>query len=184
VRSRVLAGTVPRTGDAADDLRLGEQLLASEKDLDEHRLAAGPVAERLARHCSSLDVPAEPVLLELPNVLHLATEMTGRLHGDTTALGLAGDLHPTPAVAGTPSMAALHRIERLETEDRGRYAGPVGWLDADGDGEFCLALRCAQLDGNRARLFAGCGIVAESDPETEVTEWRAKLRPVQDALLG
>lgn len=184
VRSRILAGTIPRTGDSCDEARLGATLLASEKDLDEHRLAAGPVAERLARHCSSLSVPDEPSLLQLPNLLHLATEMTGRLHGDTTALGLAGDLHPTPAVAGTPSAAALRRIERLETTDRGRYAGPVGWIDAHGDGEFCLALRCAQLSGTSARLFAGCGIVAESDPDAEVAEWRAKLRPIQDALLG
>ena len=184
VRSRILAGTIPRTGDASDDARLGATLLASEKDLDEHRLAAGPVAERLAQHCSSLTVPEEPSLLELPNLLHLSTEMSGRLHGDTTALGLAGDLHPTPAVAGTPSAAALRRIERLETTDRGRYAGPVGWIDAHGDGEFCLALRCAQLSGASARLFAGCGIVAESDPDSEVAEWRAKLRPIQDALLG
>jgi menaquinone-specific isochorismate synthase len=184
VRSRILAGTIPRTGDDCDDAKLSAALLASEKDLDEHRLAAGPVAERLARHCSSLTLPDEPSLLQLPNLLHLATEMTGRLHGDTTALGLAGDLHPTPAVAGTPSAAALRRIARLETADRGRYAGPVGWMDAHGDGEFCLALRCAQVSGSSARLFAGCGIVAESDPDTEVAEWRAKLRPVQDALLG
>ena len=184
VRSRILAGTLPRTGDPADDARLGAALLASEKDLDEHRLAAGPVAERLARHCTSLEVPSQPALLQLPNLLHLATEMTGRLYGDTTALGLAGDLHPTPAVAGTPSAAALRRIERLEATDRGRYAGPVGWMDSHGDGEFCLALRCAQLDGASARLFAGCGIVAESDPDAEVAEWRAKLRPVQEALLG
>ena len=181
VRSRVLAGTLPRIGaDAAD---LGSHLLASAKDLSEHRLAAEPVAAQLRRFVDLAEVPDGPTVLELPNVVHLATRFTGRLRDEsTTALALAGSLHPTPAVAGTPPREALDLIEQLEGRDRGRYAGPVGWMDARGDGEFCLALRCAEVDGPTVRLYAGCGIVADSDADAEVVEWRAKLRPILDAL--
>jgi menaquinone-specific isochorismate synthase len=182
VRSRVLAGTVPRTGNPADDAHLAAELLRSAKDLEEHRLAAEPVAAALGQLCATLDRPAGPDLLELRNVLHLATQFTGRLKDDQSALLLAGALHPTPAVAGTPRDAAMDLIGRLEPTDRGRYAGPVGWTDSRGDGEFCLALRCAAIEENRARLFAGCGIVADSVPDTEVAEWQAKLRPMLDAL--
>jgi menaquinone-specific isochorismate synthase len=110
--------------------------------------------------------------------------MRGRLRSDTSALALAGALHPTPAVAGTPPDQALALLAQLEDRDRGRYAGPVGWVDGQGDGEFCLALRCAEVSGTNARLYAGCGIVADSDPDAEVVEWRAKLRPVIEALTS
>jgi menaquinone-specific isochorismate synthase len=182
VRSRVLAGTLPRDG-AGDD-QLGAALLASAKDLSEHRLAADPVAEQLSLLVDLADVPDGPSVLELPNVVHLATEMRGRLRSDTSALALAGALHPTPAVAGTPPDQALALLAQLEDRDRGRYAGPVGWVDGQGDGEFCLALRCAEVSGTNARLYAGCGIVADSDPDAEVVEWRAKLRPVIEALTS
>jgi menaquinone-specific isochorismate synthase len=181
VRSRVLAGTLPRRGTAEDD-QIGAALLASVKDLSEHRLAAGPVADQLRRYVDLDGVPDGPKVLQLPNVVHLATEMTGRLRGEMSALALAGALHPTPAVAGTPPLPALEVLADLEHADRGRYAGPVGWTDSRGDGEFCLALRCAAVTGRSVNLYAGCGIVADSDPDSEVAEWRAKLRPVLDAL--
>jgi menaquinone-specific isochorismate synthase len=190
VRSRVLAGTIPRdtsrdgNTDRTDDAdsRLGAALLASAKDRSEHRLAVEPLAESLGRLAELEDVPDAPAVLQLRNVAHLATELTGRVREDTSALLLAGVLHPTPAVAGTPLPQALRLIAEMEDSERGRYAGPVGWVDARGDGEFCLALRCAAVQGRSVRLFAGCGIVADSDPDAEVAEWRAKLRPVLDAL--
>jgi menaquinone-specific isochorismate synthase len=120
--------------------------------------------------------------LRLANVQHLATRVTGRLRAPVHALELAGRLHPTAAVGGMPQQDALAMIAELETIDRGRYAGPVGWVDADGDGELAIALRCAELDGARARLFAGAGIVADSLPESELEETRLKLRAMQSAF--
>ena len=125
-----------------------------------------------------------PFTLKLPNLWHLASDVAGDLVDGSTALDLIGALHPTAAVGGTPRDAALALITELEGMDRGRYAGPVGWMDADGNGELGLALRCAQLDGPVARLFAGCGVVADSDPDTEVREAAAKLLPISEALAG
>ncbi len=182
VLSRVLAGTVGRLGDDAADGELADALLGSEKDLEEHELAVHSVAAVLAEHCTELDVPDHPKVLRLRNVQHLATDVSGRLADGSGALALAGALHPTAAVCGTPTQVALQVIRELEEMDRGRYAGPVGWLGAGGDGEFGIALRCAEVDGARLRLFAGCGIVAGSDPEDELTEAQAKFVPVRDAL--
>jgi menaquinone-specific isochorismate synthase len=179
VRSRVLAGTLPR---GANGGCAGAALLGSAKDLSEHRLAAESVAAVFRDRLDDLQVPDGPAVLELANVVHLVTELRGSARDDASVLDLAGALHPTPAVAGTPVGPALHLIDELEDTDRGRYAGPVGWTDARGDGELCLALRCATLSGRTARLYAGCGIVADSDPDAEVAEWRSKLRPVLDAL--
>jgi menaquinone-specific isochorismate synthase len=193
VRSRVLAGTLPRadhdsveTGGLDDSgvVATGAALLASGKDLSEHRIAVVPVVDVLSELLDGVRVPAGPAVLELANVVHLATEVTGRLRDDRSVLELAAALHPTPAVAGTPVEPSLRLIDDLEADDRGRYAGPVGWTDARGDGELCLALRCAAVRGTTIRLYAGCGIVADSDPDAEVAEWRAKLRPVLDALYG
>jgi menaquinone-specific isochorismate synthase len=181
VRSRVLAGTLPRS-DNSDATSVVTALLASAKDLSEHRLAVGPVAELLRSRLDAVLVPDGPRVLELANVVHLATDFSGRLRDDSSVLQLAGTLHPTPAVAGTPTAAALQLIETLEPFDRARYAGPVGWTDANGDGELCLALRCAAVEGDRVRMYAGCGIVADSDADAEVAEWQAKLRPMLDAL--
>ena len=182
VDSRVLAGTVRRRGDAAADARLARGLLASTKDLEEHAFAVHSVTEVLGRHCATLTVPADPQVLSLANVQHLATDITGRLADGTSALALAGQLHPTAAVCGTPTEAARTVIRELEGMDRGRYAGPVGWVDARGDGEWGIALRCAEVSGHTARLFAGCGIVAGSDPDAELAESQAKLVPIRDAL--
>jgi menaquinone-specific isochorismate synthase len=184
VTSVVLAGTAPRGATTAEDRRLGAQLQASSKDLAEHRPAVDSVRATLQRLVSHLDVEARPHLMRLANVQHLATLVTGRLHTPTDALSLAMRLHPTAAVGGTPTDRALGVIAELETIDRARYAGPVGWVDASGNGEFAIALRCAQFDGTTARLFAGAGIVADSLPESELEETRLKLRAMQSALGG
>jgi menaquinone-specific isochorismate synthase len=182
VTSRVLAGTIRRTGDDQHDLALAGALARSSKDLEEHEYAVRSVAEALARHCSNMFVPESPFVLHLSNVMHLATDVTGVLEDRTDALGLAAALHPSAAVGGTPTGAALETITELEQMPRGRYAGPVGWIDATGDGEWGLALRCGQVDRNRVRLFAGCGIVAGSQADAELAEAQAKLVPMRDAL--
>jgi menaquinone-specific isochorismate synthase len=182
VTSRVLAGTIRRTGDDEHDLALAGALARSSKDLEEHEYAVRSVASALAAHCSSMNVPETPFVLHLPNVMHLATDVAGVSSDEASALQLAAALHPSAAVGGTPTDIAVEVLTELESMDRGRYAGPVGWIDAAGDGEWGLALRCGQLDGAQVRLFAGCGIVAGSDPEAELAEAQAKFIPVRDAL--
>ncbi len=184
VTSRVLAGTVRSQGDATADATMAQELLASEKDLAEHVYAVRSVARSLAAHCTDLDVPDQPHVLKLANVQHLATDVTGRLADDVPVLALAALLHPTAAVCGTPTERALATIRELEGMDRGRYAGPVGWIDAHGDGEFGIALRCAEInqEAGTIRAFAGCGIVAGSDSAQELAESNAKLVPIREAL--
>jgi menaquinone-specific isochorismate synthase len=187
VTSRVLAGTIRRSGDDARDLALAASLARSSKDLEEHVYAVRSVADALAPHCTSMNVPESPFVLHLANVMHLATDVTGVLADHTPSLGLAAALHPSAAVCGTPTSSAAALIDELEGMDRGRYAGPVGWMDADGDGEWGIALRCAELDDEdpcSLRLFAGCGIVAGSDPADELAESEAKLLPMRDALTA
>jgi menaquinone-specific isochorismate synthase len=180
--SRVLAGTIRRTGDDAHDLALAASLARSSKDHQEHEFAVRSVADALSRH-GTLNVPETPFVLHLPNVMHLATDVTGVVHDGRTALELVADLHPSAAVCGTPTDSARDAIAELEQLDRGRYAGPVGWMDADGDGEWAIALRCAQVEGpRRLRLYAGCGIVAGSSPQDELAEAEAKLTPMREAL--
>jgi menaquinone-specific isochorismate synthase len=189
--ARVLAGTAPR-GAGADDERLAAALMGSAKDRAEHGLAVESLVRALEPYCSSLSAPDGPELLTLANVRHLASDVSGRQRrrgprGNAGLLELIGAVHPTAAVGGTPTDAALAVIAELEGMDRGRYAGPVGWLDAHGDGEFGLALRCAELvpgDPCAARLFAGCGIVADSEPTAELAETQAKFAAVQAALEG
>jgi menaquinone-specific isochorismate synthase len=171
VTSRVLAGTIRRTGDDEHDLALAGSLARSSKDLEEHEYAVRSVADALGPHCSSMNVPETPFVLHLPNVMHLATDVTGVLVDGASSLLLAEALHPSAAVCGTPTAVADEVISELEGMDRGRYAGPVGWIDGSGDGEWGIALRCGWVDPeepSRMRLFAGCGIVAGSDPEDEV----------------
>ncbi|CAN5176583.1 chorismate-binding protein [soil metagenome] len=184
VTSRVLAGTIRRTGDDEHDLALAGALARSSKDLEEHEYAVRSVASALARYCSSMNVPETPFVLHLPNVMHLASDVAGVGSHAASSLQLAAALHPSAAVGGTPTDLAVRTLDELESMDRGRYAGPVGWMDADGDGEWGLALRCGVLTGTRVRLFAGCGIVAGSDPEAELAEAQAKFIPVRDALGG
>lgn len=182
VASQVLAGTTRRGNDPGEDDRLGRALLDSAKDVEEHEVAVASVRAALAPRCAELTVDPQPSLLVLANVQHLATSVAGRLAHDASALEVAAALHPTAAVCGTPTDEALNLIRQLEGMERGRYAGPVGWLDGRGNGEWGIALRCAELDGMHARLFAGNGIVAGSDPATELAETQAKLRAMQEAL--
>lgn len=184
VTSRVLAGTVRRQGDKGTDADLASDLMKSQKDLAEHAYAVNSVAKALATHCTDLDVPEQPRVLELANVQHLATDVTGQLADEAPILSLVASLHPTAAVCGTPTERAKVVIVELEGMNRGRYAGPVGWFDQRGDGEFGIALRCAKIDheAQTVRSFAGCGIVAGSIPELELAESAAKLAPVRDAL--
>lgn len=185
VTSRVLAGTINRTGSESDDLALASALARSSKDLVEHEIAVQSVADALEPHCSGMNVPESPFVLELANVMHLASDVTGVALSGVSALGLAAQLHPTAAVCGTPREYARALIAAHEALDRGRYAGPVGWIDTAGDGEFAIALRCGEIDPDdpaTIRLFAGCGIVAESDPAEELAESYAKLSPMLEAL--
>ncbi len=180
IASRVLAGTAwkEHSGDA-----VSVDLLGSAKDITEHAYAVRSVADVLARACAELDVPSAPVPLELANLTHLSTDIVGRLDGRApTALDLAARLHPTAAVGGSPTLVARQVIRELEPMRRGRYAAPVGWMDSRGDGEFAIALRCAQVSGRSVRLMAGCGIVADSHPETEAREAQIKMIPIRDAL--
>jgi len=184
VTSRVLAGTIRRTGDDERDLALAATLARSSKDLEEHEYAVRSVADALEPHCSSMNVPESPFVLHLPNVMHLASDVAGVVHDaeTVTSLQLAESLHPSAAVGGTPTPVATALITEIEQMDRERYAGPVGWMDASGDGEWGLALRSGRVEGREVRLFAGCGIVADSDPEAELAESQAKFVPVRDAL--
>ncbi|MDF1606119.1 isochorismate synthase [Nocardioides sp. YIM 152315] len=186
VTSRVLAGTIRRTGDDERDLALAATLARSSKDLEEHEYAVRSVADALEPHCSSMNVPEAPFVLHLPNVMHLATDVAGVVHDAATvsSLQLAEALHPSAAVGGTPTPIATALIAEIEGMDRHRYAGPVGWMDATGDGEWGIALRSARITGSTVQLFAGCGIVADSDPEAELAEAQAKFVPVRDALTA
>ncbi len=182
VMSRVLAGTgwPHHRGDA-----VAGELLASAKNRAEHEFAVRSVADALAPVTTELNVPAFPRPLTLANLTHLATDISGRLGPDRpSALQLAARLHPTAAVGGTPTATAMAVIRRLEPAPRGRYAAPVGWMNPAGDGEFAIALRCAEVNGRTVRLMAGCGIVADSDPDSEASEAQIKMVPVRDALEG
>jgi menaquinone-specific isochorismate synthase len=186
VASRVLAGTIRRTGDDERDLALAAALARSSKDHEEHEYAVRSVADALEPHCSSMIVPETPFVLHLPNVMHLASDVAGVVHdaGTVSSLQLAASLHPSAAVGGTPTTEAVALIAEIEGMERGRYAGPVGWMDTTGDGEWGIALRSGEIAGNTVRLFAGCGIVADSDPEAELAESQAKLVPVRDSLTA
>lgn len=185
VTSRVLAGTISKTGDDAKDLALAGSLARSSKDLAEHEYAVRSVADALEPFCSSTNVPDSPFVLHLANVMHLATDVTGALvetlsHVD--AFTILAQLHPSAAVCGTPRTQAAQLIAEIEGMSRGRYAGPVGWIDAAGDGELGIALRCGVINGDSIRIFAGCGIVDGSDPGIELAETYAKFSPMRNAL--
>ena len=185
VTSRVLAGTIPKTGDDAKDLALAASLARSSKDLEEHEYAVLSVAEALEPFCSSTNVPESPFVLHLANVMHLATDVTGALTESkqrVDAFSLLKSLHPSAAVCGTPRNIAFDIIDEIEGMNRGRYAGPVGWIDASGDGELGIALRTGQITGREIRMYAGCGIVAGSNPEKELEESNAKMIPMRSAL--
>jgi menaquinone-specific isochorismate synthase len=183
VGSVVLAGSARRGKDEREDVAEAEALFGSEKEREEHSLAVRSVVEALESVCAEVKADPEPHLLQLRNVQHLATKVSAYLDEDeVSVLHLVDALHPTAAVGGVPRDAALERIRSVEGDLRGRYAGPVGWIDGKGDGEWAIALRCALLTGDRARLFAGAGIVEGSLPEAELEETRLKFRAMEDAL--
>jgi menaquinone-specific isochorismate synthase len=182
VSARVLAGSAARGPDAESDASAASALASSRKDVAEHEYALRSVVEALDAHTSELAASAHPFPLRLPNLWHLASDVVGRLSDGSSALDLIAALHPTAAVAGDPTPEALATIARLEPFDRGRYAGPVGWVDAHGDGEWAIALRCAQVTGTEVRAFAGAGIVAGSQPARELAETALKFRPILSAF--
>ncbi len=183
VTSQPLAGTVGRSGDPEQDGQLAAALLASAKERAEHDYVVSAIRDALAPFTRELLVPETPHLLELRNVVHLATAISGRLGGETSCLELVAAVHPTPAVCGTPREAALNLLGRSEELDRDRYAGPVGFCDSEGDGEFWLAIRSAMIAGREARLLAGVGIVEGSDPDSELAETQLKLQALLAAAV-
>lgn len=180
--SLVLAGTRARGATPDHDAALAAELLASPKDQEEHRYAVDSLRTALDPLCTSLDAPPEPELLRVRNLQHLASPVRATLRADAATLDVVAALHPTAAVGGTPTEPAVALIRELEQMDRGRYTGPVGWIDAHGRGEWGIALRTAHLSGAHARLYAGCGIVAASDPAAEIAEADVKFRVMREAL--
>lgn len=182
VSARVLAGSAARGDDRISDGRAAATLASSPKDQQEHALALASVMDALQPLSSELFAASTPFALQLPNLWHLATDIEGQLTKRSSALDLIAVLHPTAAVAGTPTPAAIRIIDALEGFDRRRYAGPVGWVDANGNGEWAVALRCAQIDGTRITAYAGAGIVAGSDAKRELAETELKFRPIVEAF--
>jgi menaquinone-specific isochorismate synthase len=183
VTSRVLAGTIRRA--PGSEAKLASWLAGDDKNLREHEFARDSVAAALRPFCTAMNVPESPSVLHLPNVLHLASEITGALKPGFSALDLAIALHPSAAVCGTPTELARQTIAELEGLDRGHYAAPIGWVDAQGNGELAIALRCGQIhpdDPSRITLYAGAGIVADSDAAEEYAETESKLLPMLHAL--
>jgi isochorismate synthase len=184
VNSNPLAGSAPRGEGEEEDRALAEGLMRSRKDRIEHRLVVDDVVDRLRPFLSNVDVPDSPSLKRMATVQHLSTPVSGTLARPTHVLALADALHPTPAVGGTPRRQSMDFIDKVEGFDRGWYAGGVGWVDGTGDGEFAIALRCGLLEGTQAHVFAGAGIVADSDPNAELLETRLKLRPLLELLAA
>jgi salicylate biosynthesis isochorismate synthase len=179
-----LAGSIRRSADPAIDDHLGEQLLHSDKDREENAIVMRRIARALRPHAVWVTAAPEPTLVRVANIQHLGTPIRAQLAAPLSAIELAGLLHPTPAVGGEPWATAERLIPALEGLDRGWYAGPVGWTDAAGDGEFCVALRCALLRGRLAHLYAGGGIVRDSDPPAELAETEVKLGALLPVLAG
>jgi isochorismate synthase len=184
VATVALAGSTRRSADPAVDDHLGEQLLHSAKDRSEHEIVARRIERTLRPRSVWVETDAEPVLIKVANIQHLATPIHAYFADPVSALELAALLHPTPAVGGEPREASLELIDELEGMDRGWYAGPVGWMDAAEDGEFCVALRSALLRDRVAHLYAGGGIVADSDPAAELAETEIKLEALLPLLAG
>jgi menaquinone-specific isochorismate synthase len=183
VRSQPLAGTTSRSGPGSGG-DAGDRLLSSAKERQEHRLVVDAVAAALAPFCDELSVPPVPALVPVGTLAHLGTVILGRLtRPGPTALDLVGAIHPSPAVGGTPRAAALDYIAAVEQLDRGRYAGPVGWVDGEGDGCWAVGIRSAQIEGHHAHLMAGVGVLAGSDPRAELAETDLKLQPMLAAIV-
>ena len=184
VRAHPLAGTAPRSSDPKRDAALAAALNASTKDQGEHRITIDWLLDNLLPYCSYVDAEPEPAIITLPNVHHLGTQVEGRLSSPAASvLELVAALHPTPAVGGDPQGLAIQAIDAVEPGDRGLYAGPVGWVDAAGNGEFAVGLRSSHIVGNSASIWAGVGVVGDSEPEAELAETRAKFQAMLGALL-
>jgi isochorismate synthase len=182
IRTMALAGSAPRGTTEEEDRQIGLDLLQSRKNHTEHILVVAEVRDALLTHCRHVHVLEKPQLLKLKNVQHLKTPIVGELLPGRCILDVMAHLHPTPAVGGFPREAALTAIRDTEGLDRGWYAGPLGWIGTSGHGEFAVALRSGLIDGNSATLFAGCGIVADSDPESEYAESCLKLQVMLGGL--
>ena len=184
VSALALAGSMRRSADPAVDDHLGEQLMHSEKDREEHAIVIRRIERALRQHALWTAAPPEPTLVKVANIQHLGTPIRAQLAQPLDVIELLELMHPTPAVGGEPIERARPLIPALEGLDRGWYAGPVGWADATGDGEFCVALRCALLRGRVARCYAGVGVVRDSDPSAELAETEVKLAALLPLLAG
>jgi menaquinone-specific isochorismate synthase len=182
VSARVLAGTAARGESEIADQQISSSLLVSAKNLHEHQFAVDSMVQELAPFCTTVDTDEKPFTLRLPDVWHLASDVYGKLKKNISVLDLAAYLHPTAAVAGTSRNAAQELIAELEPFDRGGYAGPVGWIGADGDGEWAIAIRGGYIEQNVVTAYAGCGLVAESDALEELAETELKFAPIRGAL--
>ena len=180
--ARVLAGTAGRGTDPGVDQAIGSALIESPKNRAEHKFAIDSLVASLSEFTKEITVDSEPFSIALPNLWHLASDVKAMLSSDSTSLQVVNALHPSAAVAGTPRDKALEVIEEIENVNRGRYAGPVGWLGADGDGVWAIALRGAQLSNGKLTAFAGCGIVSGSDAQAELDEAILKFKPIVDSL--
>lgn len=188
VESHPLAGTVARSGDVHGDEALVARLMSSAKARHEHQVVVDVLSDALASLCDRLTVPEQPSIVGLRNVSHLGTHIVGRLSPGPadrrpSALELVAAVHPTPAVGGTPTDAAIRYLQKVEGFDRRCYAGPVGWIDGRGDGAWAVGIRCAEVEGAAAHLYAGNGIVAGSDPAEELAETQLKLQALLAALV-
>lgn len=184
ILSTCLAGSIKRSKDENQDQALGKILLEDKKNRHEHQLVVSMIADVFREHCGELDIPKEPTLMKTPDIQHLYTPVKGKVKENTSILQLVKSLHPTPALGGTPKEDAMRVIRDVENMDRGLYAGPIGWMDYRGNGEFIVAIRSGLLKGNEAFIYAGCGIVADSNPEDEYLETKIKFRPMLRALGG
>jgi len=182
VATRVLAGTTARGANEGEDRTQVQELLESEKNRYEHRLALESVIDSLTPLTARIDFDEHPFAVQLPNLIHLASDVHAVLAENSTGLDLVAALHPTAAVAGTPRAEALELIAELEPFDRGRFASPVGWISSNGDCEWAIALRGGQLSGDQIKAYAGCGVVADSSAENELAETELKFRPMRGAL--
>lgn len=182
--STCLAGSIARGKTKEEDEKLGSTLLNDDKNLIEHQYVVDMIKEAMEKVCLELDLPSKPTLMKMRDIQHLYTPVVGIAKSDSSLLQVVDSLHPTPALGGLPQRAAVEKIREIEELDRGYYAAPIGWLDYAGNGEFAVAIRSALIQGAEASLFAGCGIVQDSDAESEYVETKIKFRPMLSALGG
>lgn len=182
--STCLAGTAPRGKTVEEDRKIGKHLLMDHKNRQEHEFVVNRIKNGLLKSCENIEIPKEPVLLTLENLQHLYTPVTGQLMEGYTIFNIIEELHPTPALGGTPTKESLAFIREHELLDRGWYGAPIGWVDSNHNGEFAVAIRSGLIQGDEASLFAGCGIVADSEPEMEYEETKIKLLPMLNVLGG